>query len=209
MKIETLRVGPLEVNCYILATEKENAIVIDPGASPEKILRYLSFNNLKAKYILNTHGHIDHIGSNAAIKSGTEADLMIHKADAFMLTDVQDSYIAGLLNAQPSPAADSTFDDGDTIELDEIKLKVIHTPGHTLGGVCFHMDNALFTGDTLFVGGIGRTDFPYSDHQTLINSIKNRIFTLPDDTIIYPGHHYGYTPTSTIGREKVENPFLV
>ena len=208
MKIETLCVGPLEVNCYIIGTNKENAIIIDPGADPDKILQYIRFHDLKTKYILNTHGHVDHIGSNAYIKSETDAQLLIHKEDAFMLGQIQDSYISGLLNAKPSPDADRVLNDGDIIELDDVKLEVIHTPGHTPGGVCFYNGSVLFTGDTIFVGGIGRTDFPYSHHQTLIKSILDRIMKLPDDTIIYPGHNYGITPTSTVSREKVENPFI-
>jgi hydroxyacylglutathione hydrolase len=199
MKIEILCVGPLEVNCYIISTNKDNAIIIDPGADPDRILKYIKFYALDAKYILNTHGHVDHIGSNAYIKSETGAQLMIHKDDAFMLGQVQDSYIAGLLNAKPSPQADRLLNDGDIIELDDVKLEVIHTPGHTPGGVCFYNENALFTGDTIFVGGIGRTDFPYSDHRTLIRSIVDRILNLPADTVIYPGHNYGITPTSTVG----------
>lgn len=208
MHIETINVGPLDVNCYIISSEKDNAIIIDPGADPEKILKYIEFHDLKAEFILNTHGHIDHIGSNAHIKSATDAELLIHEDDAFMLGQVQDSYISSMLNAKPSPPPDKKLKDGDILELDNIKIKVIHTPGHTPGGVCFYTDNYLFTGDSIFVGGIGRTDFPYSDHMTLIKSIKERILTLPDDTIIYSGHNYGITPTSTIAREKTENPFI-
>ena len=208
MKIETLLVGPLEVNCYVISSDKGNSIIMDPGADPEQILRYIKFHDLIARYILNTHGHVDHIGSNAYIKEETGALLMIHKDDAFMLGQKQDAYIAGLLNAKPSPEADRLLNDGEIIELDDIRLEVIHTPGHTPGGVCFYTGKELFTGDSIFVGGIVRTDFPYSHHMTLIKSIKERILTLPDDTIIYPGHNYGITPETTVRREKTENPFI-
>jgi hydroxyacylglutathione hydrolase len=208
MKIETLCVGPLEVYCYILITQKDQAIIIDPGADGDEILKFLKFHDLKTRYIINTHGHIDHIGNNAYVKEKTGADLLIHEDDAFMLGATQDKYLVSLIKATPSPKPDRLLEDGDIIELDDVKLQIIHTPGHTPGGICLKTGKILFTGDSLFVGGIGRTDFPYSDHNSLINSLKKKILSLPDDTLIYPGHNYGITPTSTIQREKMENPYL-
>jgi glyoxylase-like metal-dependent hydrolase (beta-lactamase superfamily II) len=205
MIIDTLAVGPIMANCYILGCEETRlAAVIDPGDEPERILAALARNNLKARCILNTHGHFDHVGGNAQLKAATGADIMIHALDAPMLADLANSGRMFGLRVENSPPPDRMLSDGDRIEVGNLTLETIHTPGHTPGGVSFHTDEAVFVGDTLFAGSIGRTDLPGGDFDTLIGSIRTRLFTLADTVRVFPGH----MGTTTIGREKRYNPFV-
>ncbi len=189
MILETVCVGVLRVNCYIIASDKaQEAIIIDPGAEENKIRKALDKHKLRPAFIINTHGHFDHIGCDDEFGVPVYA----HPDDAIPLK---------------SPLR--LLEDNKNISLDEIELQVIHTPGHTPGGICLLMkapcDNILFSGDTLFRGSIGRTDFAQGDEDTLIRSIKERLLALADDTVIYPGHG----PASTIGYERKHNPFLI
>lgn len=202
-KIHKLVVGSMQSNCYILSGGRE-AIVIDPGGDAQLILDKLKKLNTKCIYIINTHGHIDHIEANNKIKNTTDAEILIHKKDAFMLTDSVSNLSAFFCNTPISISADRVLEDGDYIEISNLKLKVIHTPGHTQGGICLLGDGFVFTGDTLFESGIGRTDFPGGSYKTLIDSITKHLLVLKDDTVIYPGHG----DISTIGRERTNNPFL-
>lgn len=201
--IYKLVVGFMESNCYII-NDGEEAIVIDPGGNAELILDKLNELKTKLIYIVNTHGHIDHIAENTRIKSNTGAKILIHKKDAKMLTDGWLNLSAIFYKETISCPADRLLEDGDNIELSNLKLKVIHTPGHTKGGICLLGDSFVFTGDTLFESGIGRTDFPGGSYKILIASITNHLLVLKETTIIYPGHG----DISTIGREKANNPFL-
>lgn len=202
--IRKLVVGFMQSNCYIL-TEGDSAIVIDPGGDAQLIIDNLNQLNTKCIYIINTHGHIDHIAANNELKEKTGAKILIHKEDAKMLTD---SFLnlSAMLGGQMliSSSADRLLEDGDYVEIPNIKLKVLHTPGHTPGGICLLGKGLVFTGDTLFEYGIGRTDFPGSSYKTLINSITKSLLTLENNTVIYPGHG----DTSTIGKERENNPFL-
>lgn len=198
-----LIVGFMESNCYII-NEGEEAIIIDPGGEGELILDKLNELKTKVIYIVNTHGHMDHIGANKIIKDNTGAKILIHKKDAKMLTDGWLNLSAVFYEETVSYPADRLLEDGDDIEISNLKLKVIHTPGHTKGGICLLGDRFVFTGDTLFASGIGRTDFPGGSYKTLIDSITNHLLVLEETTIIYPGHG----DSSTIGREKANNPFL-
>ncbi|MCP4699785.1 MAG: MBL fold metallo-hydrolase [Gammaproteobacteria bacterium] len=205
MIIRQMAVGPLMANCYIVGCEKsKEAAVIDPGDESERILMSLAKDELSVKYILNTHGHFDHIGGNNGIKKATSAPILIHSADAPMLKMVSATAAAWNMVAENSPKADRTIADGDKISFGSITLKVLHTPGHSPGGVAFHGEDVVFTGDTLFAGSIGRSDLPGGNHNTLISSVRQKLFPLGDDVKVYCGHG----PVTTIGRERLYNPYF-
>lgn len=205
MIIKTLAVGPIMANCYIVGCENtKSAVVIDPGDEADKILMALAESQLTVKYIINTHGHFDHVGANKRLKEATGADILIHSADAFMLEQISAASMAFGLKVEDSPPADRALEEGDTIEFGDIAMKVIHTPGHSPGGIALSCDGIVFVGDSLFYGSIGRTDFPGGDYNTLISSIKNKLFPLGDETVVYTGHG----PETSIGQEKRMNPFL-
>ncbi len=187
--LRKLAVGPYQANCYILGcnTTREG-LVIDPGGDVPRIMREVSKAGLTIRYILLTHGHFDHTGGVGELKNITGAPVWIHPLDA-----------RGT-NVQP----DGDLSDGQEIRLGTYSISVIHTPGHSPGGVCFHAPGVVFTGDTLFAGSIGRTDFPGGSQDELIRGVVNKIFPLGDDLRVYPGHG----PASTIGRERMYNPFF-
>jgi len=202
--IKDLVVGPIMANCFIVGCEDTRAaVVIDPGADADKILMALANLKLTVKYILNTHGHFDHVGANKRMKEVTGAEILIHSMDASMLGRLSASAAAWGMSAEDSPDPDRTLADGDTVAFGNITLKVIHTPGHTPGGISFSTDGHVFVGDTLFAGSIGRTDFPGGDYETLISSIRNKLFLLDDDVQVLTGHG----PETSIGQEKRYNPF--
>jgi len=202
--IESLVVGPIMANCFILGCERtRKAAVIDPGAESAKILMKLATLQLSVECILNTHGHFDHVGANKKIREATNAPLMIHAADRPMLSFLRQTAAQFGLSAEDSPQPDKLLQDGDILSVGDIRLQVIHTPGHTPGGVSFYTPDVVFVGDTLFAGSIGRTDFPGGDYDTLIRSIQKRLFPLGDHVTVYCGHG----PETTIGRERRFNPF--
>ena len=204
MIIKELTVGLIMANCFIVGCEEtKESIVIDPGGDVDKILMSLAEENLKIKYIVNTHGHVDHVAGNKAMKEATGADILIHPLDEPMLSQVSATAATFGFSAEDSPPADGKLEDGGLISFGNIALKVIHTPGHSLGGVSLFVDGSVFVGDTLFAGSIGRTDFPGGDYDILISSIRNKLFVLGDDVKVFPGH-MGMT---TIGQEKRFNPF--
>jgi hydroxyacylglutathione hydrolase len=203
--IKKLEVGPIMANCFIVGCETtKEAAVIDPGDDADRILMELAKSELKVKYLINTHGHFDHVGANRRMKEVTGAQLAIHPEDEPMLEQLSQSAMMFGLSAENSPPADILLKDGDTVSFGEITFKVIHTPGHSRGGVCLYTPGHLFAGDTLFAGSIGRTDLQGGDYDTLIASIKNHLLSLDDNTIVYTGHG----PETTIGNEKRMNPFL-
>ena len=204
MIIKSLAVGPIQANCFIIGCEKTMAgAVIDPGDDADRIMSEVESASLQIERIINTHGHFDHVGGNRQLKAATNAELLIHALDAPMLTQLDHMAGAFGLKAENSPEPDRLVADGDTITVGELQLEVIHTPGHTPGGISLHVDSSVFVGDTLFQGSIGRTDFPGGDFDTLLTSIRSRLFTLDDDTTVFTGHG----PETTIGTEKQFNPF--
>jgi len=192
-------------NCYVLGCENtREAAVIDPGEEAPRILDALNEDGLTLKLILNTHGHFDHVGANRELKMAVPgAQLMIHGDDAPMLGQLAHSARMFGMQAENSPDADRLLQDKDAISFGDVKLDVVHVPGHSPGGVAFVSDSDIFVGDTLFAGSIGRTDLPGGNFDTLIASIQNKLFQYEDDTPVYPGH---MGPT-TIGQEKRFNPF--
>ncbi len=173
MFIKTLTVGPIQANCYILGCEETlEAIVIDPGDEADRILHALAESNLTARFIIDTHGHFDHVGANKRLKEVTGAPIFIHSLDAPMLSQLSSSAAAWGLAADNSPGPDRELSDGDEVTFCNTDLKVIHTPGHTPGGISLYADDFVFVGDTLFAGSIGRTDFPGGSFQALKESIQ-------------------------------------
>jgi hydroxyacylglutathione hydrolase len=205
MIIERLVVGMLQSNCYVVGCEDTKlGIVIDPGGDGPTILDRAEQLGLTIKYIVNTHGHIDHIAANRPIKEATGARIAIHRDDAEWLVRDQGQFARMLGVDTPGPGADILLGEGDEISFGKDSLKVIHTPGHSLGGISLVGDGMVFCGDTLFAMGVGRVDLPGGSWDTLLRSIKTRLFTMPDETIVYSGHG----PPSTIGREKEFNPWF-
>lgn len=198
-------VGPLEVNCYVIADEEiKEGIIVDPGDNVDEIFNFVVKNNLKIKYIINTHCHFDHCGGNKKMKELTKAELLIHEKEKPVLERMDTSAQIWGFYVDKSPEPDRYLKDGEVLDVGNLKIQIIHTPGHSPGGICLKIDGKVITGDTLFAGGIGRTDFPGGDYDTLMKSIKEKLFTLPEDTEIYPGHG----PSSTIRNEKYFNPFF-
>ncbi len=205
MKYETLVVGALETNCYLVyCPETLECAIVDPGAEAGEIFRLITGKKLKPVVILNTHGHVDHVGANRDMKERFNVPLCIHSADRPMLEQLQQSELAIFLEAKDSPSPDWFLKEGGKIKVGKSSLKVIHTPGHSPGSVSFLGDGFLLSGDTLFSGGVGRTDFPGGSWKELEKSIKEKILTMPDETIILPGHG----PSTTVGQEKSSNPFI-
>jgi len=205
MIIKTLPVGPIMANCFIVGCKETlETAVIDPGDEADKILQLVADLDLNIKTIINTHGHFDHVSANKGIHTATNAPILIHALDAPMLEQISASAANWGLSAEDSPLPERTIDDGDTISFGQITLKVMHTPGHTPGGVSLFTDGHVFVGDTLFAGSIGRTDFPGGDFATLKSSIQDKLFALGDDVRVYTGHG----PETTIGHEKQHNPFV-
>jgi len=209
MQIQTLVLGPFQTNCYILRPSENttDCLIIDTGLSSDNLIDHLTQNNLNPIAIILTHGHADHTAAiPALLKKFPKLEVYIHELDAELLTDPQTnlSTMAGItLNLQPP---DHTLTHNQTLNIAGIQLNVIHTPGHTPGGISLYCpeQNILFSGDTLFESSIGRTDFPGSSFDDLINAVKTKLFTLPDNTVVYPGHG----PATTIAQEKKFNPFL-
>jgi len=205
MILETVVVGPLMVNCYILGCEEtREGVIIDPGGDADKILSVVSNHDLTILQIINTHGHFDHVGANQVLMNAFGVGLSIHELDAPMLDHADVTALKYGLKAVNSPPPTGFLRDGDSISFGKNNLKVLHTPGHTLGGCSLYGEGVVITGDTLFAESVGRTDFPGGSSSTLLTSIREKLLTLPDETIVYPGHG----PATTIGHERLHNPYL-
>jgi hydroxyacylglutathione hydrolase len=209
MNIEQIKVGFMDVFCYLISCPRtQEALFIDPAGDEEELVRKVKEKTLILKYIVNTHGHADHTCGNKKVKALTGAKIIMHEMDDRVFNSPEGEAMARQWGFEPSPPADITVRDGDGIVVGDVSLKVIHTPGHSPGGICLHNDGHVFTGDTLFVGGIGRTDLPGSSHDQFMRSIREKLLSLPSETIVWPGHDYGVRPSSTIGYEKATNPWL-
>lgn len=205
MEIYRIEVMPLGTNCYLVYDgDTKEGIVVDPGGSPELIGNAIDKIGVKVVAIVDTHGHWDHIGANTEIKEKTGAPVYIHTLDQAYLTDPALN-ISNMMGTQSqSCAADGLLNEGDTIQFGKCSLKVLHTPGHTPGGISLYGEGTVFCGDSLFFRSIGRTDLPGGNYQQLIESIKNKLFTLDEDTLVCSGHGI----PSRIGDEKAGNPFV-
>ncbi len=205
MTINKISVGELSTNCYIIKTDNNNAIIIDAGANAKGIMDFIDKNNLTVKALVLTHGHFDHIGAVSEIKDKTGAKVYIHESDAELLDDADNSMAIHLIDMKNYiiTKPDVLLKDGDTIEVDEVKLTVIHTPGHTKGSCVFITGEVMFAGDTLFCGGIGRTDLYGGNMQTMKASLK-KLALINDDFTVLSGHG----DQTTLSYEKRTNPYM-
>lgn len=206
MLIVALPVGLIQTNCYIAGCEETlEGAIIDPGGHPDRILAEVERCGLAIKYVLNTHAHFDHTDANGALVEATGASLALHPLEQPLLAASGGAALFGL-QADPSPPPDLDLHDGDELEVGHLTFKVLHTPGHTPGHVCFYeaSEGVLFDGDVLFYRGIGRTDLPGGSWQQLKDSIQRVLFALPGETVVYSGHG----PATTIGEEKRLNPWF-
>lgn len=204
MKIEHFVVGPLQVNCYIAYEEESReAMVIDPGDNADGILRRLELRGLNPRYIVCTHGHFDHIGAVSAIKAGTGAEVVLHGADLQIYEGARDLALLFGFSVEQQPAPDIIVSEGDRLLIGKAVVTIMHTPGHSPGGVCLHHEDLLFTGDTIFAGSIGRTDFHGGSLEDMKRSFR-RIIDMPPGTRLLPGHG----PDSTVAREREANFFI-
>jgi hydroxyacylglutathione hydrolase len=206
--VRQFEVGSFNIFSYLVADEQsKEALFIDPSAEHDLLLREAASHKLTVKYIVNTHSHIDHVMGNREMVRRTGAKIVLHEADAPGLLDTPENILA-MFGAEDPPPADILVSDGQLIQVGNVALKVIHTPGHTPGGMCLYVEGMVFTGDTLFVGAIGRTDFPGGSYEQLESSIRKKLYALPGDTVVFPGHNYGMTPSSTIQNERLTNAFV-
>ncbi len=204
MLLERIEVGPFISNCYLVACpETREAVIIDPGAEGKFIIKRVRELGLKVKYIINTHAHIDHVGANGEVKDAFNVPILVHAADASLYRSPQASMALFMGQGKIAPP-DQTLQEEDVLETGTLKIKVLETPGHTPGGISLDINGVLFTGDTLFAGSIGRTDFPGGSYRQIIKSIRDKILIYPDNTEVFPGHG----PPTTVGDERVYNPFL-
>ena len=209
MEMEQVQVGFMAVFAYLVSCPRtREALIIDPAGNEDDLEGRIREKKLELKYIVNTHGHGDHTCGNARMKSLTGAKIVMHPLDDEFFSTPAAQRRNREWGFEPSPRADVLVNDNDVISVGDVSLTVIHTPGHSPGGICLLNGKDLFTGDTLFVGGIGRTDFPGCSHETFMKSIHERLLTLPPETVVWPGHDYGDSPYSTIGREIATNPWL-
>lgn len=205
MKYIRIPAGIYAANCYIIYSESDGAgIIVDPAGDAEDLIKIIEDNKIEPKYILLTHGHADHIGAVEELKEKYSLELLIHEDDLDMIEDSKINLSSSMAMGNISLKADRLLKDGDVIPFGNSKGRVIHTPGHTKGGICFLTEGLLVTGDTLFKGSVGRSDLYGGDHDVLVNSILSKLMILPDDIIVMPGHGQ----ESTILRERMSNPFL-
>lgn len=199
----------MEVFCYLVYDEETlEGILIDPAGDEERVLALLAQHGVKLLYIVNTHGHPDHTCGNDRLKNATGAQVVMHELDDTFFQQPEFKGWSKMLGVDSASPADIQVHDGDELTFGSHSIKFIHTPGHTPGGCCVLIDGNLFTGDTLFVGAVGRTDLPGASLQQLLESLQKKITTLPPETVVWPGHDYGDQPRSTVGREMETNPYI-
>jgi hydroxyacylglutathione hydrolase len=205
VKIRGFTIGPLETNAYLIVDEaKRQALLIDPGLESEGIYDVIHNEGLELSAIVNTHGHFDHVCGNAFFKAKTGAPVLIHQEDVAMMRQAAQQALTFGFQVPTPPPPDRLLAEGDDVVVGESRMDVLHTPGHTPGGICLYGDGFAFVGDTLFAGSIGRTDLVGGSIEVLLASIRSKLLSLPDETAVYPGHG----PPTTIGEERLSNPFL-
>lgn len=205
--IRGIVVGVFQENCYVIGNRRTGeGICIDPGDQPDDIMHLARDMGVQIKLIVNSHGHIDHVMGVRGVQEATSSRFLLHPDDLWLIKDGWRSSASWLgLEIPHPPAPDALISHSDIVEVDGLSLQVIHTPGHTQGSVCFYTRGMLFSGDTLFLDSIGRTDLPGGDYPQIMESILGRLLTLPDETIVMPGHML----QSTIGQERQNNPFIL
>ncbi|MBO4793405.1 MAG: MBL fold metallo-hydrolase [Deltaproteobacteria bacterium] len=201
MLVECLNVGPLDVNCYIVSCERtRQTLIVDPGGDADRITAFLVRKGLEPMLVVNTHGHFDHVGGNAGLLRRYPVSLGMHRADLPVLAALLEMGRMFNLELEPSPQPTMFLEDNAVLEVGDLKFRVLHTPGHSPGSICLLAGNVLFSGDTLFADGVGRTDLPGGSAEQLRHSLYERLLKLPDETVVYPGHG----PETTIRREKLK-----
>ena len=207
--IDQVLVGRLSVFSYLITDPvSREALLLDPASEVEKVFERATERASRIRWIVCTHAHADHIGGVAAAKRISKAQFGIHESEARNLNRLTTKVLVRVLGGSPPPDADFTLRDGDKLSLGSRQVRILHTPGHSPGSICLQLEGDLLTGDTLFVGGVGRTDLPGSSPMELARSVSQKILCLPADTRIWPGHHYGASPWSTLGAEIEHNPFV-
>jgi hydroxyacylglutathione hydrolase len=205
MKVHSFTIGPLETSAYLVVDERSReALLIDPGLESEGMYDVIHKERLQLSAIVNTHGHFDHVCGNAFFKAKTGAPVLIHPEDVPLMRQASQQALAFGFQVPAPPPPDRLLNEGDEVTMGENRLRVFHTPGHTPGGICLYGEGVVFVGDTLFSGSVGRTDMPGGSYEILLSSIRSKLLSLPDETVVYPGHG----PSTTIGEERIHNPFL-
>jgi len=209
LELDQLRVGRFGVFCYLVTESgSRETMIVDPGADADKILARIRERDARPRWIVCTHAHPDHVGAAAVVKSETGAALVMHSKEAKALGRLTHRILVRLTGGRPAPRPDLLVRDGDRLEIGSCEAWVLHTPGHSAGGICLLAEGNLFSGDTLFVGSVGRTDLPGCSRAELSASLREKVLSLPGDTRIWPGHDYGSHPTRLLAEERRENPFL-
>ncbi len=209
LAIDQILVGRFGVFCYLVTEPAtREAMLVDPGAEPGRILGRVRERDARVRWIVCTHAHPDHVGAVARVKADTGASVVIHRKEAETLGKLSHRVLVRLMGGKPVPRPDVLVEGGDRLEIGPCAVRVLHTPGHSPGGICLLAEGHLFSGDTLFVGGVGRTDLPGASWEELSASLREKVLGLPGSTRVWPGHDYGAVPTNLLDAEKRENPFL-
>jgi len=207
-QIIQMRLDKMAVFCYLIGDiDSKTCVLIDPAFETKEIIQKVNSSGYTVTQLINTHNHADHTAGNASIISKTGAKLLIHKLDAKRLNSIGSRAFSRMLGGRKSPHPDRLLENNDILTIGKTALTILHTPGHTPGGICLYTEGNVFTGDTLFVGAVGRTDLRGGSMKGLLKSVHEKIYTLPDDTKIWPGHDYGGKPYSTVEEERQNNPF--
>jgi glyoxylase-like metal-dependent hydrolase (beta-lactamase superfamily II) len=209
LAIDQILVGRFGVFCYLVTEPAtREAMLVDPGAEPARILDRVRERDARVRWIVCTHAHPDHVGAVARVKADTGAAVVIHSKEAKSLGSLHQRVLVRLMGGKPVPRPDVLVEEGDRLEIGRCAVRVLHTPGHSPGGICLLAEGHLFSGDTLFVGSVGRTDLPGASWEELSASLREKVLGLPGSTRVWPGHDYGGASTNLLDAEKRENPFL-
>ncbi len=210
MEIQQFKLKKMDTFCYLIGDKSsKTCALIDPAFETKRILNEVKKRGYHLTHVVNTHFHFDHSAGNSSVLAATDAKLLIHHLDSKPLKKITNRIITRIMGSKNSPSPDILLSDGDKIKIGKLCLNVIHTPGHTHGSICLYTEGHIFTGDTLFVNAIGRTDLPGGSHKLLLQSVKEKLYTLPEETRVWPGHDYGPFPYSSIKYEKKTNPFIL